>query len=253
MEAEEIFEIWAPYDSLWSKWAKPGVFTPMYGYDANTFAVADFTNLPDLYTWHSGLGDSGVIVNLPGIQSIKFGLALAKIGYRPVPLFNSIEGPAAIYDVKTIKKGLYEAAGLLNSININPNAAPAFLIDSQRMAGSAHPGEFDNRWVVFPQDFPSATFLLAHGIKKMIIVQQNSQLDRDLGQVLAFWKRDKIEILLMNGPEDTSLRPIENLKPVSRFNFARAALGAMLIVSLGLRRSNAGGFGSVIPTPDRFG
>jgi hypothetical protein len=250
MEAGELFEIWAPVGALWSQWAKPGAFT---GAGTGAFGVADFTNLPDLYTWHSGLGDTGAIVNLPGVASIKFGLALAKIGYRPVPLFNSVDGPGAIYDIRTIKTGLLEAAAVLSSINIPQNAPPAFLLDANRMVGKAKPGDFDNRWVVFPQDFPSGTFLLAHGIKKMIVVQGTNNFDRDLGQVLAFWKRAGIEILIMNGPEEMTLHPAENLKPVSRLNFARAAFGAFLIVSLGLRRSNAGGFGSVIPTPDRYG
>ena len=40
------------------------------------------------------------------------------------------------------------------------HAPPAFLLDSDRMKAPApDPGRFDNRWLVFPQDFPSAAFL----------------------------------------------------------------------------------------------
>jgi hypothetical protein len=250
MQPEEAYEIWAPFDSIWSKWAKPGIFT------CPTYIAAEQVNLsdlPDLYNWHSSLGDTLVIINLPGVETIKYGLALANQGYRPVPLFNSIDGPGAVLNVRAIKSGLMEGAEMLRTMNISLNAPPAFLLDSKRMEGHPTQGDFDNRWVVFPQDFPSSTFLLAHGIKRVILVQLSSSIDRDLGQVLAFWKRSGIEIMLMNRDGEWTPRVADNLKPINRFNFARAAFGAFLIVSLGLRRSNAGGFGSIIPSADRFG
>jgi hypothetical protein len=250
MYPEEAYEIWAPFDAIWSKWAKPGIFV------CKSYAAplpVNLSDLPDLYTWHSGLGDTAVIVNLPGVESIKYGLALAQQGYRPVPLFNSIDGPGAVFDVRTIKYALSDGAEKLHMMNISLNAPPAFLLDSKRMEGRAREGDFDNRWVVFPQDFPSAIFLLSHGIKRVILVQLYVSIDRDLGQVLAFWKRSGIEILIMKVDGEFSPHTAENIKPISRLNFARAAFGAFLIVSLGLRRSNSGGFGSIIPSADRFG
>jgi hypothetical protein len=250
MYPEEAYEIWAPFDAIWSKWAKPGIFV------CKSYAAplpVNLSSLPDLYSWHSGLGDTAVIVNLPGVESIKYGLALAQLGYRPVPLINSIDGPGAIYDACTIKYALSDGAETLHNLNISLSAPPAFLLDSKRMEGHPKEGVFDNRWVVFPQDFPSAIFLLSHGIKRVILVQSSSAIDRDLGQVLSFWKRSKIEILMMKVEEEFSPHVAESIKPISRFNFARAAFGAFLIVSLGLRRSNSGGFGSIIPTADRFG
>jgi hypothetical protein len=250
MDAEELYELWAPLDSIWSKWAKPGIFVcNSYGPEI----PVNLSNLPDLYTWHSSLGDTAVIVNLPGVEAIKYGLALAQLGYRPVPLFNSIDGPGAVINVREIKATLKEGAENLCSTIIGMKAPPAFLIDSNRMSPHPRQGDFDNRWVVFPQDFPSGTFLQAHGIKRVILIQLSGSIDRDLGQVLAFWKRSGIEILLMNGQGEWTPRAADNLKPIRRMNFPRAAFGAILIVSLGLRRNNAGGFGSIIPTPDRFG
>jgi hypothetical protein len=249
MQPEEAYEIWAPFDSVWSKWAKPGIFV------CRSYGVADvnLSNLPDLYTWHSGMGDTAAIINMPGVESVKYGLALAQQGYRPVPLFNSIDGPGAVLDIRTIKAALTDGAESLQRINIGLNAPPAFLLDSNRMTGHASEGDFDNRWVVFPQDFPSGTYLLAHGIKRLILVQLSPSLDRDLGQVLSFWKRAGIDIQIMTADNQWSPRVMENLKPISRFNFARAAFGTFLILTLGLRRSNAGGFGSIIPTAQRFG
>lgn len=250
MYPEEAYEIWAPFDAIWSKWAKPGIFV-CKTYNAPRHVI--LSSLPDLYSWHSGLGDTAVIVNLSGFESIMYGLALAELGYRPVPIFNSIDGPSAIFDACSIKHALLEGAEKLKMTNISLNAPPAFLLDSNRMNGRPKEGDFDNRWVVFPQDFPSSIFLLSHGIKRVILVQIPGAIDRDLGQVLAFWKRSRIEILMMKVEGEFSPHAAENLKPISRFNFARAAFGAFLIVSLGLRRSNAGGFGSIVPSADRFG
>ena len=248
MEPEELFDIWAPFDSTWSKWAKPGIFTV----SGEMSAQASSAELPDLYTWHSGMGETAAIINLPGVDAVKYGLALAERGFQPVPLFNYIDGPHAILNVRPIKSALLEGAEKLRTENIRLDAPPAFLLDSKRMEGAASPGVFDNRWVVFPQDFPSGTFLLSHGIKRVILVQQSSLIDRDLGQVLGLWKRSGIEILMMNR-ESSEPRIPEDLRKINRINFARAAFGALLIASLGLRRSNAGGFGSFIPIPERGG
>jgi hypothetical protein len=247
MQPEELFDIWAPYDSTWSKWAKPAIFTvPVV-----PRAEENLSEPSDLYIPHSGLGETAVIVNLPGVESIKYGLALAEQGFQPVPLYNSTNGHSPAINVEPIVSALMNGAMTLSTRNIRPDAPPAFLLDSNRMKGSPQEGDFDNRWVVFPQDFPSGTFLLAHGIKRVMLIQQSSSIDRDLGQVLAFWKRSGIEILLVDGLSGS--HPPENLKKISRFNFARAAFGALLIASLGLRRGNAGGFGSRVPVSQRWG
>ncbi len=248
MESEELFDIWAPVDSLWSKWAKPSIFTAP---DAVNPEAGSYEKL-DLYSWRAGLGATAAIINLPGVVSVKFGLDLADQGFRPVPLFNSIDGPSAILNVKLIKSALAEGAERLRTMNIRPDAPPAFLLDAMRMEGQASPGVFDNRWVVFPQDFPSGTFLLAHGIKRMVLVQRSTSIDRDLGEVLSLWQRSGLEVLMDSGDLMKPDKP-SGLKKISRFNLARAAFGALLIASLGLRRSNAGGFGAFIPVPERGG
>ncbi len=248
MGPEELFDIWAPDDSIWSKWAKPAIFTVSLG----GISLGGPFEKADLYTWRSGMGQTAAIINLPGVDSVKYGLALAEQGFRPVPLFNSIDGSGAILSVAPVRAALEEGAENLRLANIRPDAPPAFLLDSLRMEGSARPGAFDNRWVVFPQDFPSSTFLLAHGIKRVILVQRNNVIDRDLAQVLGLWKRAGLEILVMNGELAEPDVP-QNLRKINRFDFARVAFGVLLISSLHLRRSNAGGFGSYIPAPERGG
>jgi hypothetical protein len=247
MNPAELFDIWAPYDSIWSKWAKPAIFTVQ----VTSPAEKHLSEPSDLYIPSPGLGETAVIVNLPGVESIEYGLALAEQGFQPVPVFNCTGGEKPLIDVRPIGLALVSGAEELSATNIPSGAPPAFLLDSDRRKGTPQEGNFDNRWVVFAQDFPSGTFLLAHGIKRVMLVQQSTSIDDDLGEVLAFWKRSGVEILLvgdLSGPH-----PADHLKKISRFSLARAAFGATLIASLGLRRGNAGAFGASVPYPIRWG
>jgi len=248
MDAEELFDIWAPADSIWSKWAKPAIFTT----SASDSRPVSAHPLIDLYSWRLGLGATAAIINLPGADAVIYGLSLAQQGFQPVPLFNSINGPAEVYNVSVVKSALTTGAETLRTLAIRPDAPPAFLLDSTRLDGQAKPGMFDNRWVVFPQDFPSSTYLLAHGIKQVILVQAASLIDRDLGWVLGLWKRAGLEVLLLQQGAATP-HTLDTVRKINRFDFARAAFVAGLISTLDLHRNNAGGFGSIVPVPQSGG
>ena len=51
------------------------------------------------------------------------------------------------------------------------------------------PGTFDNRWVVFPQDFPSAAFLRSRGVAEVLLIQAGAQPQEDLAHVLLRWQQ----------------------------------------------------------------
>lgn len=248
MDAADLFDIWAPSDSHWAQWAKPVVFTVP---DTNP-ARGAIGQRPDLFAWRSGLGTTALIVNLSGVDSVAYGLALAEQGFRPVPLFNSVSGPSAVYDVTAIKAALTNGAEILRTLRIGPEAPPAFLIDADRLQGNLRPGRFDNRWVVFPQDFPSGIYLQAHGISRAILVQRESYIERDLAQVLGLWKRAGVEVLMTKSGSTAPHAP-ERLEEIRRFDLARAAFVAGLMARLALHRNNAGGFGAILPVPERGG
>jgi hypothetical protein len=108
------------------------------------------------------------------------------------------------------------------------------------------PGQFDNRWAVFPQDFPSATFLLSRGIQRVVLLQDDQEpasLD-DLVHVLLRWQKAGIEVLrqgLSHGAAGTP-QPLAMRRPLSFRGIFYRALAAS-----GLRRNSAGGFGSIVP------
>ena len=127
-----------------------------------------------------------IVVELPGVESAMVGVVLAERGYRPVPLFNALPLPSgqpvldpfsgrhvAAVDVLPIIGALRKGAERLAGLQIPLDAPPAFLLDDNRQGnGQMLPDEFDNRSVCFTTDFPSVTFLLAHGIQRALLVQK---------------------------------------------------------------------------------
>jgi hypothetical protein len=112
-----------------------------------------------------------------------------------------------------------------------------------RPSRAPRPGDYDNRWVVVPQDFPSASKLLSHGIDAVVLWQRNpGQPAADLAHVLRRWQDAGIAIFVEHGDLPSPPEPLTVQKP-PRY---RSVLHR-LFVMMGLRRNSAGGFGSVIP------
>jgi hypothetical protein len=120
-------------------------------------------------------------------------------------------------------------------------SAPVFMLDSRRLVGSSDEGLFDNRWMLVPQDFPSANFLKAQGIRRVILAQPIlSEPQHDLAHVLLRYKEQGIELVAAD--EAGLLLPLN----VKRPPFFKEAFYRVL-ARMGLRRNALGGFGSWVP------
>ncbi|HEY3494880.1 MAG TPA: hypothetical protein VGK73_09350, partial [Polyangiaceae bacterium] len=166
---------------------------------------------------------------------------------RPVPLFNTSAGPSPVLDVATLQRQLFDEAEGMNALGLPRAAPPAFLLDAQRLEGHrpSRPGTFDNRWVVFPQDFPSGAKLRAAGIARVVVWQESDGEPKDdLAHVLLRWQEANIEISIKSrAPESRPART-----EISRPSWFRSAL-QRVFVAAGLRPNSAGGFGAPIPMP----
>src|SRR5215471_9521139 len=90
MNKEEIFSIWAPGNSIWSRWAKPVLFAHL----DSALSYIQVTSAPSDVSWSAPPGESvGIVLDLPGVDGVVTGLALAGRGYRPVPLYNALPLP----------------------------------------------------------------------------------------------------------------------------------------------------------------
>jgi hypothetical protein len=241
MSPEDCYAAWAPDDVEWARWAKPVLFTQL-----GDIREAEPSSLP-AETPVEGLPDASggvaVVVDLGGEESLLTGLKLATRGFRPVPLYNATSGPRPAVDVSLILRWLRPGAEFLTKAGLRPDAPPALLLDADRNRREPGPGDYDNRWVVLPQDFPSAAFLQSRKIREVVLVQRGTTTPReDLAHVLRRWQDGGVRILALDLMRGGAPEPIDVPRP-SAFRVTWYGLIALL----GLRRSNVGGFGGMIP------
>jgi hypothetical protein len=244
---QDAFARWAPAESAWSDWVKPALFAtcPPEDITAPTQPVplpdaAALAHVPDTHK------RTAIVIDLPGDDGLQAALALAQRGYRPVPLYNTTHGPKAAVDVAPIARALVAEATRLDEMRIKPDAPPAFVVDANRMPPGPPPseGKFDNRWMVFPQDFPSATYLRARGIERALLVQDSgsTRVRDDLAHVLLRWQEAGIALQVASPDTGHEPQPLVVTKPP----LYRRAWYRVLSV-LKLRRNNVGGFGAIVP------
>jgi hypothetical protein len=242
MTKEELFDTWAPEGVEWSAWAKPVLFAQWPDTVSPPAPDPHWSNTN--YLWlPQASGRTVLVIDLPAVEAVRTGISFARRGYRPVPLFNTTHGPSPVIEIAPLVLALGKGALLLKSTSLPANAPAAFLLDADRMQPPVlpSPGKFDNRWVVFPQDFPSATFLRAHGVADVLLIQSAATVQEDLAHVLLRWQQGGLRLLTAS-PADGSTRELT----VTRPSWFRRAWYRALTISR-LRRNNAGGFGAVIP------
>jgi hypothetical protein len=244
----EIYDIWAPPTGRWSVWAKPVLFAQM-----PVPVLAPDSVVPDSGAWApASNGSTAVVINLPGAQGVTAGLAFAQRGFRPVPLYNAVHAVAAsaaggvAVNVGEIARTVQALTDELAALALPDQAPPVFLLDHGRGGTGMEPPPqwFDNRSVSFTTDFPSAKFLLAAGIRHVVLVQEKLLVQPDLTHTLYRWQEGGIRLeFKAHGTAEPST-PFRVDKP-GWFGFA----WQRVLIALGLRRNLAGGFGGWVPQP----
>lgn len=201
MTARELYCVWAPTGKKWVDWVRPVPFVAMNEY-SKQYHFSDFS-IPTIDFPDDACAEAAIIVDLPGVESVKEGIALAKAGYRPIPIYNGTieqQGARATVDNQSVGVGLMLGAVELSKLEISDDALPAFLLDSNRMHRfKMEIALFDNSWDIYPQDIPSAEYLLQNGVRKIIVIGES--LSKDLKKILYEYQKKKIAILLTNGYE----------------------------------------------------
>jgi hypothetical protein len=250
----EVFDVWAPEESIWSPWVSPVMFAQI---SCAEHLVPTSAERPSVI-WYEEQADreTAIVLDLPGSDAIHSALGLATLGYRPVPVINASPGPIRLQltpaapsvvtlDMEAIVRSVCMGTSIVSETPLAPEAAPVFILDSRRTAGSTalRPELFDNRWTIFPQDFPSARFLLERGIKRVVLVHTNAnaQPQEDLAHVLLRWQEAGLEIFgKVQGNTEVPVK-ITVTRP-SRFRL----VWHRALVLLGFRRSSVGGFGAFL-------
>lgn len=251
MTNEQAYEIWAPSGATWSPWVAPVLFTQL------ECASREASPLQELLPpWTSSLASgTAVILDIDGVDAVRIAVALAYGGLAPVPLFNASPGPMITLGLaeSTVSCEAVPMRHLVSAMCWATNQLagrsfpaistdPVFLLDSRRLPPAPTPGMFDNRWILVPQDFPSATFLKQQGITRVMVVQPDwSAPQSDLAHVLLRYQEQGIELQCAK-VEESDIRPLSVRRPpMFRSAFYR------FLARLGLRRHALGGFGSWVP------
>ena len=216
MVGKDIFKIWAPVGAKWIDWVRPVPFIEINDYTkTNEFCDFRISNIDYIKEFSV---DTAIIVDLPSYNSIKEGLGLAKLGFRPIPIYNGTneqEGTISNVTNHAIELGLIWGASELNKIKISNDAPPAFLLDSNRMHRyKMDISIFDNSWDIYPQDIPSAEYFIKNGINKIII--RGKSIQKDLNKILYKFQQKGIRILFTDGYEEP--KEIILKKPVVKKN-----------------------------------
>ncbi len=154
--------------------------------------------------------------------------------------------------MKDILAAILGGTDILRSVYLDPAAPPAFLLDSNRLKGTLapRPGQFDNRWVIFPQDMPSGTFVRSQQVERALLLQAGrGTADNDLAHVFLRWREAGVGLWVKDSNSPEAAQELAVRRP-SEFKMRYLAL---MFLFLGLRRSNVGGFGSIVPTPSSGG
>jgi hypothetical protein len=249
VDRDTIFEAWAPRQGRWTPWAKPILFAYVDAVPVERQASRpawvrrELLNLPDVGSPSCG-GSTAVVVDLEGAMGVAAGLALADLGFRPVPLYNALPSPAAVVPMDEVLRAIVDGAVLLANRPPPPLAPPAFLLDARRAGPGRLPraGQFDNRSVAFETDFPSAATLRQAGIVDVVLIQSGRDTPApDLARTLTSWQDAGIAIRRLRADDPRVAAPII----VRRAGFVMAFfrwLGRGL-----LRGDRHRGFGGVVP------
>jgi hypothetical protein len=250
---DEIYRIWAPPDALWSRWVKPILFSVADG----VFEAGPIHSVHFEADWAPVTGPAAIVLDLPRDDGVRWSVKLAGMGYRPVPLYNALpfpvsekmtvptSRPISAVQVEPILAALVREASVLEQVHLASDAPPVFLLDADRRLARTNltPGVFDNRSVCFSTDFPSAEFLLNHGIRSVVIVHENTNFARDLQEILVSWQRGGVQVLRKRRGDTGPPTPVV----VKQSSFL-STIWFRLAVALGLHKSELGGFGGIVPS-----
>lgn len=167
MNAREILKRWRDAAGDWAHWIKPSLLAE------EGEGIAAIT--PVDLGWTPPATGAAIIVELPALESIAFGVAVARLGWCVVPMFNTTHAMGELLPTTAIIEALRGAAAALP---VEASGPPALLLDSNRQKRILEgiPGAFNNCWYVFESDLPSVETLGSHGIKRILVVARELPL-----------------------------------------------------------------------------
>lgn len=263
LDTRKLFDIWGPVPV--SEW-EPYHCVPLFAAIASLPKDRIGPTHPDMVREIEGNGHltnelmrqplgktwadqkSWVILDIPGATSVPVAVRMIAAGFQPVCTFDHWPHREGILKPEIILAQLLRYAAFMSDFRkyLTVNSPPLWVCDRGRLGNRAGKvREFDNRYYLDDSILPSADTLRRNGIQQIICMVPSAEdkptLDlrayfRDLrkenfGNIYGVALRDP-NVELFRFPEDTF-----------QVSFKQS----------GFRRSDAGGFGMLIPEPSSSG
>jgi hypothetical protein len=252
------YDVWRGEGHPWARWVKPAPFAELEPIDdaksrggAYRKAEPPWAELDT--SWAPPADSTALLVDLPGPRALHLGLALVRRGYRPIVSFNACSHTelVEVVEMSNVLATLSQAAGDRANFPRDEGSRPAFLFDARRDGAGAAvlPDMFDNRWLIFPSDLPSARLLLRHGIKRAAVVQGGPTPQPDLFDIAAAYKQGGLAVDLVDlSQPQPAARPLALEPGAAPERFVRHA--GRWLGSMGRRRLD-GSYGVRVPRPSQ--
>lgn len=229
MTAKEVYKIWAPVGKKWVEWVRPVPFLGI-GQCPKAYVLPNVT-LPKVAFLEEEqdksilelllgplpepkLENTAIIVDLPGEESVRYGVALIDYGFRPIPVYNGTleqQGSRATVDNQSVGMALELMSKELLKKDIADGARPAFLLDRSRLNRyKLEDSVYDNSWDVYPQDLPSPEYLMENGMESILVIG-GRRMSRDVKKILAAHQKKGLKIYHTDGYERPKLRFVRKL------------------------------------------
>ncbi len=171
------------------------------------------------------------VVDLPGAGSVAFGATLSQRAASPVAPVMTFNNWPAENEAIPAEQAL-SALVTMQPRRLGPadvTATPVFLLDAYRLAApylEPDPSELDNRYRLFPSDFPEAAVLRAQGINEVVYVvetrAERSTEEDDFHAIAMAYEEAGIALRLVD------LAQLERLDAVPSWNTTFAAFQLQL-------------------------
>lgn len=189
-----------------------------------------------------------VILDLPGPTSVAAAVRLIRAGFQPVCTFDHWPHLRGLLKPELILAQLLRYAPVVAELRRELTVAspPLWICDRERLGTRAgRPREFDNRYFLDDSILPGAELLKRAGITQIICVvpEPGDSPQQDLCAYFRDLRREGFRAVQGLGWSDPA---------VSLFAFSEAMFRARFR-QWGFKRTDAGGFGQLIPEPSSGG
>lgn len=225
------------------------VLNPPAPASAPTSAAAAVSTAPTAFLFPASAPEwagpgAMAIVDLPGPWAVEAAAWLVESGFQPVSTFDNWPDRAGLLRPEwTLAVLLHHAARIARArASLAPGAPPVWICDSMRLVPPpGQPNDFDNRYYIDDSILPGPALLRAAGVRRVVYVDALPDPPPDVGAFLHDLARSGFEVLRVSCSE-------KGVGPAQAF-----APPPVVFRTWTFRRSDAGGFGVLIPEPSSSG